>query len=131
MAENNYNKLSNEAENTSEIPAKKPNLYSGAKVSVKFLNVAIVVLILILALVMKLLISNPGLTVSFETDGGSRVENAEYLHGDLITPPAKPVKEGFVFTGWYKDPNCKTQWDFQKDTVGQTMTLYAGWKAKT
>ena len=75
-------------------------------------------------------IRHNGFTVSFETDGGSAVENVKVMHSELIVQNAVPVKEGWVFTGWYSDPACTQKWDLEKDTVTGSMTLYAGWQKK-
>lgn len=40
-------------------------------------------------------------TVSFDTDGGSRVDSIRVKHGGTITFPTDPTKEGFSFDGWY------------------------------
>lgn len=72
-------------------------------------------------------------TVHFDSLGGSKVESVSGLSkGDKLTAPASPKKEGCRFTGWYTDKECTKLWDFEKDTVNETMTLYAGWeKVKT
>ena len=51
--------------------------------------------------------------------------------GTTITRPTPPEAEGYQFTGWYKDPDCKTLWDFEKDTIEEDTTLYAGWKSNS
>jgi uncharacterized repeat protein (TIGR02543 family) len=40
--------------------------------------------------------------------------------------PATPVREGYIFTGWYTDEACTTAYDFMTPVVEDT-TLYAGW----
>ncbi len=73
-------------------------------------------------------------TVTFNLQGhGTALEEyATYTaipKGTTITRPTSPEAEGYQFTGWYKDPNCKTLWDFEKDTIDEDTTLYAGWKS--
>ena len=36
-----------------------------------------------------------------------------------------PVRKGYTFAGWYKDPQKTRKWDFAADTVEAPMTLYA------
>lgn len=37
---------------------------------------------------------------------------------ELITYiPNNPVREGYEFVGWYKEPECITKWDFETDIV--------------
>lgn len=37
----------------------------------------------------------------------------------------------YLFEGWYKDANCKTAWDFAKDTIEGDTTIYAKWSKET
>lgn len=46
--------------------------------------------------------------------------------GDLLTSPEVPVKEGFVFIGWFTDRGLTNEWDFENETVSSAMILYAG-----
>ena len=43
--------------------------------------------------------------------------------------PAKdPELEGYSFDGWYKEPECVNEWDFDNDiVVEESTTLYAKW----
>lgn len=46
--------------------------------------------------------------------------------------PPNPVKEGYVFDGWYKEKECINKWDFEIDTVKleeniEEIKLYAKW----
>ena len=47
--------------------------------------------------------------------------------GGLITEPAEPVRTGYVFDGWYTEPECTNYWDFVNDKVTGNTTLYADW----
>ena len=42
-----------------------------------------------------------------------------------------PVKEGYVFMGWYKDSSCETAWSFDEDVVNGDTELYAGYIARS
>ena len=67
-------------------------------------------------------------TVTFQTNGGSEVAPASnIISGSKLTKPTDPTKNGYTFTGWYKDDDCTDEWDFDTDTVTGTRTLYAGW----
>ena len=38
--------------------------------------------------------------------------------GEKITYiPAPPVREGYKFAGWYHEPECEKEWNFETDTV--------------
>ena len=72
------------------------------------------------------------LTVTFDTDGGSAVDQKTGLSYDTtITAPAEPTKTGYTFDGWYREEGCTTKWDFNRDTVTDDITLYAKWTANT
>ncbi|MBD5507557.1 MAG: BspA family leucine-rich repeat surface protein [Lachnospiraceae bacterium] len=51
--------------------------------------------------------------------------------GALIEEPEKPVEEGYLFNGWYKDRACTKAWNFNADTVQENTMLYARWTAQT
>ena len=46
---------------------------------------------------------------------------------DTLDEPTAPTADGYVFTGWYKEPDCINPWDFNTEVPGD-MTLYAGWE---
>ena len=46
-----------------------------------------------------------------------------------MTRPEDPTKEGFALAGWYSDFDMTKEWDFSKDTVQGSITLYAKWVA--
>ena len=66
-------------------------------------------------------------TITFNSMGGSTVEEATVLYGHLLTEPAKPTRTGYIFVGWYKEADCSTKWDFAADTITKDLTLYAKW----
>ena len=67
--------------------------------------------------------------VSFYTDSKDdfNVPNQTVEHGRLVRRPDNPVKEGYIFVGWYKDKERTQVWNFEVDTVSGNMTLYASW----
>ena len=60
---------------------------------------------------------------------GKAPQNIGAELGALLAYPGEPYVEGFVFTGWYREPECTTLWNFDEDVVIEDTTLYAGWKA--
>ncbi len=68
------------------------------------------------------------LPVFFSSLGGSSVEPAYLLPGELVPQPAPPVRTNYAFSGWYKDKACTQTWDFARDRMpSRKLTLYAGW----
>lgn len=67
-------------------------------------------------------------TVRFDSCGGSEVADQNLRIGDRVQKPTDPTREGYVFGGWYTEPELETLWDFDSDTVRGDMTLYAAWE---
>ena len=51
----------------------------------------------------------------------------QWSNEDKLDEPTAPTADGYVFTGWYKEPDCINRWDFNTEVPGD-MTLYAGWE---
>lgn len=105
-------------------------LYSKVNISVRTLNIIIIVLVALLIACMAFGIAKGGFQVTFDTQGGTAVEMQKKMYGELVETPELPTREGFVFEGWYLDPGATIPWDIEKDTVKESMTLYAGWQEK-
>lgn len=71
-------------------------------------------------------------------DGYYRIDN--YGYGETIKyVPQNPLRNGYVFYGWYKEPECVNLWDFEIDRLPeaqydeegtetyQETKLYAKW----
>lgn len=71
-------------------------------------------------------IGGTAFTVSFVN--GSDVDTVTVGSGDTITEPAAPVREGYVFGGWYSDEGCRNAFDFDTAVSGN-MSIYAKWTA--
>ena len=103
-------------------------LYRHVKIPVKVLDVIIVLCIVVILVVFALEMVNPGFTVTFDSKGGTDVPGQRQEYGELLEVPEPPSREGYTFTGWYKDPACDIQWNMETDTVESDMNLYAGWQ---
>ena len=44
------------------------------------------------------------------------------------TEPEAPVREGYVFTGWYTDKECTEKFDFSSGLTDNWTVVYAGWE---
>lgn len=49
--------------------------------------------------------------------------------GKLLPRPNDPTRDGYIFDGWYTDPEFENEWDFSKDKAKKEMTIYAKWIA--
>lgn len=74
--------------------------------------------------------SSKGLTVRFETNGGSAVSSQSVAKNGTATKPSDPTKDGYEFIGWYSDAALTNAYDFSAK-VTANITLYAAWQAKT
>ena len=52
----------------------------------------------------------------------------EVYPGGRISPPADPLRRGYVFDGWYSDSGFAAKWDFENHVGGDNFTLYAKWE---
>ena len=110
---------------------RKPGgLYRNLKMSVKTANKLILIGIIVLIACLIFAVTHAGFTVTFNTNGGSEIENQKVMYGQLVDVEENPVKEGYAFTGWYLDKDCTRQFDVEKDTVSDSVTLYSGWEKK-
>lgn len=67
-------------------------------------------------------------TVSFEMQGyGTQIDPVTVQIGELLTKPQAPAAQGYLFAGWYKEPECTQAWDFAADVVSEDTILYAKW----
>jgi uncharacterized repeat protein (TIGR02543 family) len=65
-------------------------------------------------------------TVTFNSDGGSVVSDQVVVANSVVSAPVDPTKEGYVFDGWYTNPEKTTPFDFT-GSVSADITLYAKW----
>lgn len=65
-------------------------------------------------------------TVTFDINNGKDTNVVQVDANALLEKPMDPVKEGYVFAGWYTDINYEYEYDFTTP-VTSDMTLYAKW----
>jgi uncharacterized repeat protein (TIGR02543 family) len=65
-------------------------------------------------------------TVTFDSNGGSAVDQQTVPNGGMAAPPAKPTKSGEGFVRWCSDVTLDTEYDFDTP-VTSDITLYAQW----
>ena len=65
-------------------------------------------------------------TITFNTDGGSKIDPITQDYGTKITAPANPTKEGYTFSGWYpaipttmpaENVTIKAKWTINQYTI--------------
>lgn len=76
----------------------------------------------------------------YETEAEDSFWADDYDYGEKIKYlPPEPERAGFLFDGWYKEPECINEWNFENDTlpesrydenndlIYQETKLYAKW----
>ena len=120
-------------ENRTDTPAEREipkfrGLYRYVKISVRALDWIIGICIAVILVVFALEMRDPGFTISFDSRGGTDVPAQNQMYGELLDVPEPPTREGYLFTGWYKDAACFEQWNVEIETIETDITLYAGWE---
>ena len=106
-------------------------LYKNVNISVRALNLIIIACVVGMILFVALDLREPGFTVTFDSRGGSDVASQVRQYDEPLAAQEAPSREGYVFTGWYRDPACQEPWSLEGDTVRESITLYAGWEPET
>lgn len=65
--------------------------------------------------------------VSFESNGGSRVEYEVIVEQGKINQPVAPEKDYYTFEGWYTDEELTNKFNFA--IPSKNLVLYANWEA--
>ncbi len=65
-------------------------------------------------------------TVKFETNGGSEMEDVKVEKGEAVEAPKAPEKENNIFIGWFADKELTKEFDFDTE-IKKATTIYAGW----
>lgn len=66
-------------------------------------------------------------TVSFDVNGGTRIEAQKIFKGDKAKEPVVPKKGGVWFIRWYADENLTREFYFDTQ-IKEDTTLYARWE---
>ena len=77
------------------------------------------------------LVAEKEYTITFDSKGGSAVQPVKASAGAVITAPAAPTKDGFVFAGWYESTDggvtlSDVEFSFAY-MPARVFTLYAKW----
>lgn len=58
--------------------------------------------------------------------GAEPYNEQQVVNGSCAQTIADPTREGYIFTGWYMEPECVTRYDFA-DPITDDTTIYAKW----
>ncbi|MGH4120746.1 cell wall-binding repeat-containing protein [Clostridium sp.] len=66
--------------------------------------------------------------VSFNSNGGSNIENMSVGRDEKVATPLNPVRTSYIFGGWYSDNTTfENKFDFENTTITEDITLFAKW----
>lgn len=68
-----------------------------------------------------------GVVITYDTNGGSFVENDTVPINDFAIAPPEPFRDNSVFVTWCSDPALENEFEFNKTIVNENITLYAKW----
>ena len=69
----------------------------------------------------------PVITITLKLNGAGEDIVLQADENGHVTKPEDPVREGYVFGGWYTDEACTEAFDFENAVVTEDLTLYAKW----
>jgi hypothetical protein len=94
---------------------------------VRWLDTVIVLVVAALAALLIFGARSGGLTVNFDSQGGSAAASQSVKYGGRVQEPEDVVRPGYVLRGWSQSLDGSPLWDFDADTVTEGLTLYAVW----
>ena len=106
------------------------NIYERAKISIKALEIFIILGLVALVVSIVYLSATGGFDINFDTRGGSEVATQRLRYGESIAEPPVPTREGYVFLGWYADEGLTMRVDIDSMIATRSTTLYASWREK-
>ena len=67
--------------------------------------------------------------VYLERNNGERRLKTILDKPDFVPQPDHPIVIGYIFKGWFKNPECTEPWDFNKSIAQKGTVIYAKWEA--
>ena len=69
----------------------------------------------------------PSVAITFNSNGGAAVTTKYVYPGSEVLPPQRPLRNGYIFAGWYKDAELTQFFDWKTEHPTSNITLYARW----
>ena len=70
-----------------------------------------------------------GYYIAFQTNGGSMVDTVVAKYGKEVAKPEDPVKQGYIFAGWYSDAALTKKYEIPDTMPNEDRIVYAKWEA--
>lgn len=84
----------------------------------------ILFLALCLALMLTFASCGNNVTVKFDTQGGTQIDNVVVEKGEKVSKPNDPEKVGYTFDGWFSN---NEEWSFEDNIISMNTTIIAKW----
>ncbi len=91
----------------------------------KIISIVSIVLLVVVAIILYFSYFR-SFQVDFDPQGGTWIATMQVRINNTIVKPQDPIREGYVFDGWYLDDE---PYDFTSP-VKENLTLVAHWKEK-
>ena len=91
--------------------------------------VIVLAALILIIIIIRLIVKNVKYTIRFVTNGGSPVAPVKAAKNEYFVMPAAPVKDGFVFAGWFTDKECTVRFIETHMRRRKGYKLYAKWAA--
>jgi len=69
----------------------------------------------------------PDVRITFNSNGGETIVDKYVYSGSEALPPQRPLRDGYIFAGWYKDPGLTQFFCWEAERPTSNLTLYARW----
>lgn len=70
-----------------------------------------------------------GYYIAFQSNGGSYVNSIDGKYNTDIVKPSNPVKQGYIFKGWYEDEKLTKPYTIPERMPDKDSLVYAKWEA--
>lgn len=91
---------------------------------------ALLLLVIAIAIIAKC-VEHKKFKVIFNARGGRYNSTVKVKLGDKFSYPKDPIKNGYVFMGWFIDKKCKTRFASTELTERKNLNVYAKWMKET
>lgn len=88
------------------------------------IGIGVLLIIVTIIMLVKVFTNEKIYTITFDTNGGSEINSLTINENEKIIKPEDPIREGYIFTGWYINDE---EYDFNTK-VKENITLEARWE---
>lgn len=105
-----------------------PRILTGLVLLLIICNAAVFIFSGLLSIPVKAATTAPNITITFDSCNGEPAIQIQTRPGSTFTQPAKPIRTGYTFKGWYTEPDGAGRL-FEQPALND-MTVFANWEIK-